>query len=162
MNDGVGHLTFEIGGEYTYQWQAAEAGTYFYHCHRNTTLHFEMGMYGLLIVDPNVPGAPFADGGAGQCHVGNALESYAAEALWVADDFDIRWHGIDRNDGLEAITDHNAGLQDNEVDGNGFPVFVSINDPDNPRLHDFRPDVFLITGVAGTFGADNAVIARSC
>lgn len=161
MNDGVGHLTFEISNEYTYQWQAAEAGTYFYHCHRNTTLHFEMGMYGLLIVDPDVTGAPFNDGGAGKCHVGNAITDYAAEALWVADDFDIRWHGIDRDGNGTEITDHNAGLQENTVDANGFPTFVSINDPDNPHLHDFRPDVFLVTGLPAPYGADNAVIATA-
>ncbi|MCM2264094.1 MAG: multicopper oxidase domain-containing protein [Desulfuromonadales bacterium] len=161
MNDGVGHLTFEIDNEYSYQWQAAEAGTYFYHCHRNTVLHFEMGMYGMLIVDPDVPGAPFVDGFAGQCHVGNTLESYAAEALWVADDFDIRWHGIDRDGDGTNITDHSAGLQPNEVDVNGYPVFVGINDPGNPHLHDFRPDVFLVTGRPAPFGADNALIATA-
>lgn len=161
MNDGVGHLTFEVSGDYTYQWQAAEAGTYFYHCHRNTTLHFEMGMYGMLIIDPNVPGAPFADGGAGQCYVGNTPTGYAAEAIWVADDIDIRWHGIDRDGNGTNITDHSAGVQDNGVDGNGFPTFVTINDPNNPHLHDFRPDVFLVTGVAAPFGADNALIATA-
>lgn len=162
MNDGVGHLTFEVDDEYTYQWQAGEAGTYFYHCHRNTTLHFEMGMYGLLIIDPNVLGAPFAFGGPGQCHFGNALRRYHAEAIWVVDDFDLRWHGIDRDGNGTEVDNHNAGIQENTVDPvTGLPTFVGINDTDNPHLHDFRPDVFLVTGRPAQYGVDNAVVATA-
>lgn len=57
INDGVGHCSMEIG-TYTYQWQPNSMGTYFYHCHRNTTQHFEFGLYGLLIFD--TPDAFFA------------------------------------------------------------------------------------------------------
>lgn len=138
-NDGVGHLTFEVGaGQYDYQWLAGEAGTYFYHCHRNTVLHFERGMYGLLIVDPAVPGAPFADGGPGVTYVGNDLVPYDAEALWVADDVDLRWHLLDVADGL------------GDPDQDARSGFMRIDDPRNPRLHDFRPTVFVVTGVAAS------------
>ena len=138
VNDGVGHLSFEVGsGQYTYQWQAGEAGTYFYHCHRNTTLHFEMGMYGMVIVDPDVTGAPFADGGAGVTLVGNTPTPYDVEAIWAADDIDSDWH---------ARFDVADGIQD--CDSDGRSGFVRINDPDNPRYHDFNPDVFVVSGEA--------------
>lgn len=139
-NDGVGHLTFEVGSDYTYQWLAGEAGTFFYHCHRNTVLHFERGMYGALIIDPNVAGAPFADGGPGVTHVGNDLVDYAAEALWVADDIDPRWQNLPKSIGILE------GPHPDSRQG-----FMRIGDPDNPRLHDFNPTVFVVTGVPAHF-----------
>lgn len=82
MNDGVGHTSFDVDGTYTYQWKASQAGTYFYHCHTNTVLHAEMGMYGVLIVDPTDGSKrPFNNG-----------PLYNVEAIWAADEFDSRWH----------------------------------------------------------------------
>jgi plastocyanin len=136
-NDGVGHLTFEVGGgQYIYQWQAAESGTYFYHCHRNTVLHFEMGMYGMLIIDPDVPGAPFADGGPGVTLVRDVPTPYNVEAIWVADDIDARFRGLDVAQGIQAC------------DTDGRSGFMTINDPDNPRLHAFNPTYFVVSGQA--------------
>lgn len=100
-NDGVGHVSFEVNGEYTYQWQPQHAGTFFYHCHRNTVFHFEMGLMGLLIVDPpEGPGKLYQNGPA-----------YDVEKFWVLDDMDPRWH---------AIGSHDAGMCGQDVGFNRF------------------------------------------
>jgi FtsP/CotA-like multicopper oxidase with cupredoxin domain len=83
-DDGVGHLSWDINGQYTYQWQPNHAGTYFYHCHTNTVLHAEMGMYGALIVDPpDGPGTAYEGG-----------PSYDVEAIWAVDEIDSSWHTL--------------------------------------------------------------------
>lgn len=90
-NDGVGHFSWDvIGGTYTYQWRPMHAGTYFYHCHTNTPLHAEMGMYGGLIVDPRpTPGdAP----GTKRAFYNGPI--YDVEAIWAADEIDPAWHNL--------------------------------------------------------------------
>ena len=90
FNDGVGHVSFEAG-EYTYQWRPHKPGTNLYHCHRNTVLHFEMGMFGLIVVDPKYKGPGW---------LSDEGPRYDAEKFWVADDMDPRWHEFSHNDGL--------------------------------------------------------------
>ncbi len=98
-NDGVGHASFEVaeGGSYTYQWRPSHSGTYFYHCHKNTTLHFELGMYGPLIVDP--PQGP------GHVRRGQDVVTYDHEVLWIPDDVDPSWHELHHKVGLECPWD---------------------------------------------------------
>jgi FtsP/CotA-like multicopper oxidase with cupredoxin domain len=146
MNDGVGHTSFEVAGHFIYQFQPRDAGTYFYHCHKNTVLHFEMGLYGLLLVDPPNPAAPtvpvtYPLGGPGFAARFNpaavALTDhvihYDVEAAWVPDSIDSRWH----------LLGHDAFMQ----------KFVP-DDPVNPAnftqdgiLNDFRPDIFCLSGI---------------
>ncbi len=88
-NDGVGHYSFDVDNNYTYQWKATHAGTYFYHCHTNTVLHAEMGMYGALIIDPpEGPGTLYSGG-----------PTYDVEAVWACDEIDSSWHTLDWNAG---------------------------------------------------------------
>lgn len=58
LNDGVPHTSGAYimpGQTLTYEFVAAHAGTHAYHCHVQTVLHQDMGMYGALIVeDPEV------------------------------------------------------------------------------------------------------------
>lgn len=96
FNDGVGHYSFDVLGSYTYQWCPAHAGTYMYHCHVNTVLHVEMGMYGALIVDPPSGPGTAADGTA-----------YDVEAVWAPDDIDTAWHCLPWN---AALCGGDAGL----------------------------------------------------
>ena len=90
-NDGVGHFSQDVsGGTYTYQWKASNAGTYFYHCHTNTVLHAEMGMYGGLIIDP----APLATDPVGTKRAFKNGPIYQVEAIWACDEIDPAWHTL--------------------------------------------------------------------
>lgn len=119
FNDGVGHVSFEAG-EYTYQWKASQVGFNIYHCHRNTVLHFQMGMFGPIIIDPpDGPGhlLPAKEGRADRI-------PYQVEKTWVASNMDPRWHNEIRGRG------HEAGLCGEDV-----------------GLNRFEPKYFLLSGV---------------
>ena len=135
FNDGVGHTSFEISGSYKYQFRASQAGTFFYHCHKNTVLHFEMGMYGMLIVDPPVVGAPFDFGAAGWVRREDAVVPYDLERIWAVDDIDPRWH---------RFINHKAGIACNFYNAkeDGTPTGAA-----DPGLNRFDPEIFLISGV---------------
>ncbi|MEX1030747.1 MAG: multicopper oxidase domain-containing protein [Paenibacillaceae bacterium] len=54
LNDGVPHVTGAYimpGDSFTYEFVVKEAGTHWYHCHVQTSLHQDMGMYGALIIE---------------------------------------------------------------------------------------------------------------
>lgn len=143
-NDGVGHTSWEASGEFTYQWGASCAGTYFFHCHKNTVLHFQRGLYGLLIIDPPKPtGAtgpepPYPDGGPGFVRGRDGVLPYDVEQWWIAGEIDTRW---------------------SELGHDRFMQECDPEDPVDPRsftqdgfLNDFCPDVFFVAGVQGRAG----------
>ncbi|MBI2957522.1 MAG: multicopper oxidase domain-containing protein [Chloroflexi bacterium] len=146
MNDGVGKHSFEISGNFTYQFATNQAGTFIYHCHKNTALHFEMGLYGAFIVDlkkpdtaeaAGTPDPPYPPGGPGFVRGFNPpthVIHYDVEALWVPDDIDTRWHELG----------HNASMQKCDPDD---PT-AARNFTGDGILNDFRQDVFVLTGEA--------------
>jgi len=132
-NDGVGHVSFEVSEKYTYQFQPHQAGTYFYHCHKNTVLHFEYGMYGFLIVDPPVGVNPPPGQGIGYLFQGGP--AYDIERLWAVDDIDPRWHTLG----------HDAGMCG-----------------DDEGLDRFDPKYFMISGVAAPLTETDPTISINC
>ena len=132
MNDGVGKHSFEIHGNYTYQWTAREPGFFFYHCHRNTPLHFEMGLYGALIVDlPEGPGYVRA-----YSPETNHLVRFDAEVIWVCGAHDHRWRNYSHGYGM-----HVPNLL-GELDPNDPAAFPD----EGGALGDWRPSVFTVSG----------------
>ena len=119
-NDGVGHTSFEVTGNYIYQWRAhpRTQGTYFYHCHVNTTLHVNMGLYGGLIVDP--PGVdPTKPGKKKVFEEQPDSWDYDVEAIWAPITIEKRWHKLN----------HAAGMCGEDVGLNVLkPDYFLIND----------------------------------
>jgi FtsP/CotA-like multicopper oxidase with cupredoxin domain len=72
-----------LGSPFTYVFTAPHAGTYAYHCHVDTVLHFEMGMYGTVIIRPPDGSSDIAwtDG-----------PSFDKEYIWHLHTFDSSWH----------------------------------------------------------------------
>jgi FtsP/CotA-like multicopper oxidase with cupredoxin domain len=122
-NDGVGHTSFETTSSYTYQWRAhpANAGTYFYHCHVNTPLHVQMGMFGALIIDP--PGTDLDTPVSRQNPKKSLTDApdefaYHREAIWALYAVDPAWHELN----------HAAGMCGEDAGLNSFnPTYFLIN-----------------------------------
>jgi FtsP/CotA-like multicopper oxidase with cupredoxin domain len=132
MNDGVGKHSFEIHGNYVFQWTAREPGFFFYHCHRNTPLHFEMGLYGGLIIDPEEgPGFVRA-----YSPTTNHVVRYDSEVIWVCGAHDHRWRQFEHGHGL-----HVPNVLD-ELDPNDPDGFPDVGG----GLGDWRPSVFTLSG----------------
>ncbi len=83
-NDGVPCTSFQIPayGFNAYRLRAKNAGTFLYHCHFETHIHLQMGMYGAVIVRPkDIPNAVY-----------DASTKFTKEYLWLASEIDADWH----------------------------------------------------------------------
>ncbi len=94
QNDGVPNTSFSVPmmGSYTYQFIAPHAGTYHYHCHVDTVVHYHLGMTGAIIVRPPSGATNLAwDGGP----------TFDEEVLWHLMTFDHAWANIS-NSGVQT------------------------------------------------------------
>lgn len=83
MNFGRVNNYTNLGSPFTYTFIAPHAGTYMYHCHVDTVLHVEMGMYGTVIIRP-------ADGSTDVAWAGGPF--FDKEYIWHLHTFDSSWH----------------------------------------------------------------------
>lgn len=98
QNDGVPATSFEVQGSYTYKFIAPHAGTYMYHCHVDTNLHFEMGMFGTIIIRPR-------DGSTNQ--IWENGPTFDKEYIWQLTTYDSTWH-----DGMGGMGGMDGGGSD--------------------------------------------------
>ena len=83
MNFGRVSGYTNLGSPFTYTFTAPHAGTYAYHCHVDTVLHFEMGMYGTVIIRP-------PNGRIDRAWAGGPR--FDKEYIWQLHTFDSSWH----------------------------------------------------------------------
>lgn len=104
-HDGVPHTSAAVmpGETRVYEFVAADAGTFWYHCHVDSYRHVDMGMYGGLIVDPK-------DG-----------KTWDREYTLILDDWDSNIEPL----ALKYKPDHNHFL----VNGKAFPEVPNITVP---------------------------------
>jgi len=122
QNDGVPATSFEVNGgsSYTYRFTAPHAGTYMYHCHVDTNQHFEMGMFGTVIIRPS-------DGSTNR--IWNNGPTFDKEYIWQLTTFDSSWHS--------------GG-------GGGMGGMGGGGGGTGPQFARYRPDYFMINGRDGT------------
>lgn len=87
MNDGVDTTSFLVNPfeTYAYQFVAPHSGTYHYHCHVDTVMHYHRGMAGAVIVRP-------PDGSTDTAWEGGP--TFDEEVLWHMGTYDLSWEGI--------------------------------------------------------------------
>ena len=134
------------GENFTYDFVAKAAGTYWYHCHVQEQVHVPMGLAGMFIVEPRRPNNHFAHmiPGAGrvQALAKATAEGYQREYSMVYQDVDSRLHRI--------------------------PALVNDVREIEKRMHrDYdithsQPDIFLLNGRAFPFTLrDSAIDVKS-
>ena len=82
-NDGVESTSQAINSfnSFTYTFIPKHAGMFFYHCHIESTIHVQLGMYGALIVKPIAEQTAWTDGPV-----------FDKEYNWLLSDLDKSWH----------------------------------------------------------------------
>ncbi len=91
-NDGVPQTSFAVPmmGRYTYEFVAPHAGSYNYHCHVETIVHLQMGMYGAInILPPD-----------GSNHVYDGGPAFDFERTWITAEIDLAWNTSPGNNDL--------------------------------------------------------------
>jgi len=133
QNDGVPHLSFEVGHNETesYYFKAPHPGTYLYHCHVTSALHVQAGMYGLLIVKPNTGINETWEGGY----------TFDSEYAWMCSEIDLAWHEDsiinhphDTTTMEFHLPDYNPeyflvnGRSEQQLTEGGIPIIASANE----------------------------------
>ncbi len=86
-NDGVPQTSAVVlpNDSFTYEFVAPHAGTYHYHCHVDTVVHYHRGMGGAIVVRP-------PDGATNRAWDGGPV--FDEEVLWHLHTYDMAWKNV--------------------------------------------------------------------
>jgi len=85
------------GNVVVYMFVPSQAGTYFYHCHQEASIHVQMGMYGALVVyNGGEAGATTGPGTGGGTLFG---VPYTKDVVLLLSEFDVRQHKAENTGG---------------------------------------------------------------
>lgn len=124
--DGVPYLTqdpVQPQESFTYEFEAKPAGTHWFHCHVDAPHHLDMGMYGVIIVEPNEP----------------EEHEFDREETLVLNSWDSR-HVHQTNNDAEMILDSlkdDSGDPYHQLDRSLYQAREILNDPRYPVLRDY-------------------------
>ncbi|PYE55427.1 multicopper oxidase domain-containing protein [Deinococcus yavapaiensis] len=111
--DGVPHTSHAVlpGESFTYEFVATEAGSFMYHCHVETNLHLDMGMYGAVVIEPREP------------------QAWSKDHVLMLDEWDSRQD--------PDVTPHRATPNYFLVNGRAYPFIADLAIP-NGEVHLLR------------------------
>jgi FtsP/CotA-like multicopper oxidase with cupredoxin domain len=132
MFDGLPEpsITANMGASFTYYYNAAVPGTYFYHCHVEASEHMQMGMIGNLWVKPQQDGTSIRHGGRTftkfAYNDGNGSTGYDRMYPVQLTGFDSNFHA--KSLAIQALPF--AAMYDNYpmINGRGYPHTINTAD----------------------------------
>jgi FtsP/CotA-like multicopper oxidase with cupredoxin domain len=156
--DGEPMASFGInmGSSLTYYYQAAEPGTYMYHCHVEATEHMQMGMLGNLWVTPVQNDLPNGSNLNGFTHQTGFKYAYndGDGSTFYHQEFPVQIHAFDPafHDASRTVQPLDfAGLEDKYamLNGRGYPDTIN---PGNIMNEEGNPSQKINTIITATAG----------
>ena len=116
--DGVPNTSMAVEPNtiFDYGFRCTHAGNFMYHCHVLTSLHLAMGMYGMVIVDPDSTQSSIYEGGP----------QYAEDYTLMCSEINLNWNDNPISPGLFTLY---------EAD------YLMINGKSGSQLHDGVSDI---------------------
>jgi FtsP/CotA-like multicopper oxidase with cupredoxin domain len=139
--DGVpqASATVQMGSTFTYYYKANEPGTYMWHCHVESTEHMEMGMLGMLNVQPKQNNGPAIS------HDGKTFTKFAYNdgdgATGHDREFSLQLGGVDSNfhelhELVQPLPFLELKADFTQINGRGYPMTTLENTAEMPQAPD--------------------------
>lgn len=139
---GIDQIAVAPGKSKTYEFSPRVPGTFMYHCHVQTHAHFMMGLVGMLIVEPRLPGNPLQTLNPGAGFVRHPSKAITAK---YNRQYDLLYSDVESEM-------HDMARMSND------PRVISEKLHQGYRPAEHRPDIFMLNGRAFPYTLREAMI----